>query len=104
RNLQRAQPTCSTSERISRTKLPETGYSLWTDRIENLNIKDLATGMLAKSVNNPGHSSFITKLIYIAAEAGGWSCSVESRTRGTLKRCVCGEQNPKTLNHRWHYG
>ena len=38
--------------------------------VEDLNIKGLASGMLAKSVNDAGWSAFINKLAYKAAEAG----------------------------------
>ncbi|HMB28286.1 MAG TPA: transposase [Blastocatellia bacterium] len=68
--------------------------------IENLNIKGLAAGMLAKSVNDAGWSSFITKLTYKAAEAGRVLLKVDPR--GTSQRCVCGAPNPKTLSQRWH--
>ena len=68
--------------------------------IENLNIKGLAGGMLAKSVNDAGWSSFITKLTYKAAEAGRVLLKVDPR--GTSQRCVCGAPNPKTLSQRWH--
>ena len=69
--------------------------------IENLNIKGLAGGMLAKSVNDAGWSSFITNLTYKAAEAGRVLLKVDPR--GTSQRCVCGAPNPKTLSQRWHY-
>src|SRR5262245_41741050 len=69
--------------------------------IENLNIKGLAAGMLAKSVNDAGWSSFITKLTYKAAEAGRVLLKVDPR--GTSQRCVCGAPNPKTLSQRWHH-
>jgi putative transposase len=69
--------------------------------IENLNIKGLAAGMLAKSVNDAGWSSFIAKLAYKAEEAGRVLLKVDPR--GTSQRCVCGAPNPKTLSQRWHY-
>jgi putative transposase len=69
--------------------------------IENLNIKGLAAGVLAKSVNDAGWSSFITKLIYKAEEAG--RKLVKVNPRGTSQRCVCGAPNPKTLSQRWHH-
>jgi putative transposase len=69
--------------------------------IENLNIKGLAAGMLAKPVNDAGWSSFITKLAYKAAEAGRVLLKVDPR--GTSQRCVCGAPNPKTLSQRWHH-
>ncbi|MBO0861913.1 MAG: transposase [Chloracidobacterium sp.] len=51
--------------------------------------------MLAKSVNDAGWSSFITKLTYKAVEAGRVLLKVDPR--GTSQRCVCGAPNPKTL-------
>jgi putative transposase len=69
--------------------------------IENLNIKGMAAGMLAKSVNDAGWSSFIAKLVYKAAEAG--RVLVKVNPRGTSQRCICGAPNPKTLSQRWHH-
>jgi putative transposase len=68
--------------------------------IEKLNVKGLAGGMLAKSVNDAGWSSFTEKLAYKAEEAG--RVLVEVNPRGTSQRCVCGAPNPKTLSQRWH--
>jgi putative transposase len=68
--------------------------------IEKLNVKGLAGGMLAKSVNDAGWSSFAEKLAYKAEEAG--RVLVEVNPRGTSQRCVCGAPNPKTLSQRWH--
>jgi putative transposase len=68
--------------------------------IEKLNVKGLAGGMLAKSVNDAGWSSFTEKLAYKAAEAG--RVLVEVNPRGTSQKCVCGAPNPKTLSQRWH--
>ena len=68
--------------------------------IEKLNVKGLAGGMLAKSVNDAGWSSFTEKLAYKAAEAG--RVLVEVNPCGTSQRCVCGAPNPKTLSQRWH--
>jgi putative transposase len=68
--------------------------------IEDLNIKGLASGMLAKSVNDAGWSAFINKLMYKAEEAGRVLMKVDPR--GTSQRCVCGASVPKTLKQRWH--
>ena len=68
--------------------------------IENLNIKGLAGGMLAKSVSDAGWSSFTAKLAYKAEDAGRVLVKVDPR--GTSQRCVCGTPNPKTLSQRWH--
>jgi putative transposase len=69
--------------------------------VEKLNVKGMAAGMLAKSVNDAGWSSFITKLTYKAAEAG--RVLVKAPARGTSQRCVCGAPNPKRLSQRWHH-
>jgi putative transposase len=69
--------------------------------VEQLKIKGLAAGMLAKSVNDAGWASFIAKLRYEAAEAGREL--VKAPANGTSQRCVCGAPNPKTLSQRWHY-
>jgi putative transposase len=68
--------------------------------IEDLNIKGLAAGMLAKSVNDAGWSSFMAKLAYKAEEAGRVLVKVDPH--GTSQRCLCGAPNPKTLCQRWH--
>jgi len=65
-----------------------------------LNIKGLASGMLAKSVNDAGWSAFISKLAYKAAEAGRQLVYVNPR--GTSQTCLCGASVPKTLSQRWH--
>jgi putative transposase len=63
--------------------------------IENLNIKGLASGMLAKFIGDVGWGSFLTKLSYKAAEAGRELVRVNPR--GTSQRCICGVPAPKTL-------
>jgi putative transposase len=68
--------------------------------VEDLNIKGLATGMLAKPVHDAGWASFITKLAYKAASAGRVVVTVDPR--GTSQHCLCGAHVPKTLRHRWH--
>lgn len=68
--------------------------------VEDLNVKGLAGGRLAKSVNDAGWSSFIEKLTYKAAEAGRVLLKVDPR--GTSQTCLCGAHVPKTLNDRWH--
>jgi putative transposase len=68
--------------------------------VEDLNIKGLASGMLAKSVNDAGWSAFIAKLTYKAAEAGRQLVYVNPRR--TSQTCLCGVAVPKTLSQRWH--
>lgn len=68
--------------------------------VEDLNIKGLASGMLAKSVNDAGWAAFIAKLTYKAAEAGRRLVHVDPR--GTSQACLCGAPVPKTLGQRWH--
>lgn len=68
--------------------------------VEALNIKGLASGMLAKSVNDAGWSSFIDKLSYKAADAGRQVVKVDAR--GTSQACLCGAEVRKTLAQRWH--
>ena len=69
--------------------------------VEDLNVKGLASGMLARSVNDAGWSSFIAKLAYKAEEAGRLLVKVDPG--GTSQRCVCGAPHPKTLSQRWHH-
>jgi putative transposase len=68
--------------------------------VENLNVKGLAGGMLAKSVHDAGWSSFIDKLTYKAASAGRVLVKVDPR--GTSQMCPCGASVPKALKERWH--
>jgi len=68
--------------------------------VEDLNIKGLASGMLAKSVNDTGWSSFIDTLTYKAAEAGRQLVKVDAH--GTSQACLCGAEVRKTLAQRWH--
>jgi putative transposase len=68
--------------------------------VEDLNVKGLASGMLAKSVTDAGWSSLIDKLTYKAEEAGRLLIKVDPR--GTSQRCTCGASVPKTLGQRWH--
>ena len=68
--------------------------------VEDLNVKGLASGMLAKSVNDAGWSAFINKLATKAEEAG--RLLVKVNPRGTSQTCLCGAPVPKTLSQRWH--
>jgi putative transposase len=68
--------------------------------VEDLNVKGLASGMLAKSVNDAGWSAFINKLAAKAEEAG--RLLVKVNPRGTSQACLCGAEVRKTLAQRWH--
>jgi putative transposase len=69
--------------------------------VEDLNIKGLAGGMLAKSVHDAGWSGFFQKLAYKAESAGRLLASVDPR--GTSQRCSgCGAEVRKELKDRWH--
>jgi putative transposase len=69
--------------------------------IEDLNIKGLAGGMLAKSVHDAGWTSLFLKIAYKAECAGRELIKVDPRH--TSQTCVCGERVPKTLKQRWHH-
>jgi len=68
--------------------------------VEDLNIKGLSRGMLARPANDAGWNSFFQKLSYKAEEAGRELVKVDPR--GTSQTCVCGTAVPKTLADRWH--
>jgi putative transposase len=68
--------------------------------VEDLNIKGLASGMLARPVNDAGWSGFLSKLAYKAAEAGRRLIPVDPR--GTSQTCLCGAEVRKTLAQRCH--
>lgn len=68
---------------------------------EDLNIKGLAAGMLAKSVHNAGWQQLISFMTYKAENADGHTEGV--RPHGTTIDCsACGEPVPKTLRDRVH--
>jgi putative transposase len=69
--------------------------------LENLNIKKLAKGRLAKSITDVGWGNFLDKLSYKAAEAGREIVRVNPN--GTSQRCICGAPVPKTWQQRWHH-
>lgn len=68
--------------------------------VEDLNISGLTRGILARSVNDVGWSSFFEKLAYKAAWAGRLLLKVDPY--GTSQTCLCGGRVPKTLSDRWH--
>ncbi len=68
---------------------------------EDLNVKGLAGGMLAKSVHDVGWSSFLGWLACKAEEAGREIIAVNPS--GTSQTCSnCGERVPKDLSVRIH--
>jgi putative transposase len=67
---------------------------------EDLNIKGLARGMLAKSISDAGWAQFLQILTSKAAEAGCVVIGVNPS--GTSQTCTCGAPVPKTLKERWH--
>ena len=68
--------------------------------VEDLNIKGLASGMLAKSVSDAGWGMFLDKIAYKAANAGRQFFRVNPN--GTSQTCICGAQTAKDLSQRWH--
>ena len=68
--------------------------------VEDLNIKGLAGGMLAKSVQDAAWSSFLAKLFYEAESADRQLMKVNAR--GTWQQCPCGAPVPKKLWDRKH--
>lgn len=68
--------------------------------VEDLNVKGLASGMLAKSVNDAGWGNFLNMIAYKAADAG--RLFVQVNPSGTSQTCRCGADTPKTLSQRWH--
>jgi putative transposase len=68
--------------------------------VEDLNVRGLAGGMLAKSVHDAGWSGFIGMLVVKAEDAERRLVKVDPR--GTSQTCTCGARVPKTLKDRWH--
>ena len=69
--------------------------------IEDLNIKGLARGMLARDVNDAAWAQLASMLDYKAARAGGTIVKVDPR--GTSQTCPdCGTIKAKTLSERRH--
>jgi putative transposase len=69
---------------------------------EDLNIRGLASSMLAKSVHDAGWSQFLS-ILSSKAECAGRTL-VRVNPAGTTQRCSqCGEHVPKTLSQRWHH-
>jgi putative transposase len=68
--------------------------------VEDLNIKGLAGGMLAKAVHDVGWGIFLMILLGKAVEAG--RIGVKVYAPGTSQECPCGAPVPKRLGDRWH--
>lgn len=68
--------------------------------VEDLNVKGLASGMLAKSVTDAGWSQFLNMIAYKAESAG--RVFVRVNPSGTSQTCICGAEVRKTLAQRWH--
>lgn len=69
--------------------------------IENLNIKGLASGMLAKSVHDASWGKLEEYLTYKAEKAGRQLIKVNPKN--TTQDCSgCGALVPKKLSDRWH--
>lgn len=68
--------------------------------VEDLNVKGLASGMLAKQVNDAGWSQFLNFISYKAENAG--RVLVRVNPSGTSQTCICGAEVRKTLQERWH--
>src|SRR5262249_24578137 len=67
----------------------------------DLNIRGLASGMLAKSVNDAAWGRLLFVLAYKAEGAGTRLIAVDPR--GTSQTCPdCGLIAPKRLSDRWH--
>lgn len=68
--------------------------------VENLNVKGLTGGMLAKSVHDVSWAAFFSKLAYKAENAGRTLKAVDPR--GTSQTCTCGSKVRKELSDREH--
>lgn len=82
--------------KVSRTIVNRYGFIA----VEDLNIKGMSSGMLAKSVHDVGWGSFFNMLAYKAESAGREFVKVDPR--GTSQTCLCGAKVPKKLWDRWH--
>lgn len=69
--------------------------------VEDLNVKGMAQGNLAKSIHDAGWALFITKLLVKAEEAAREVVKVSARF--TSQDCSgCGKRQKKELSERWH--
>lgn len=69
--------------------------------IEDLNVKGMSRGNLAKSVHDAGWASFFNKVAYKAESAGRELLRVNPH--GTSQTCICGQRVAKTLSQRRHF-
>jgi putative transposase len=69
--------------------------------VEDLNVKGLASGMLAKAVHDVGWGQFLLILLAKAEEAVRVGLKVPAS--GTSQECPCGAPVPKGLSDRWHF-
>jgi putative transposase len=74
------------------------GYGLIA--VEDLNVKGLAAGMLAKSVHDAGWTQFFSFAEYKAECADRRFTKRDPRR--TSQECICGASVPKGLKDRWH--
>ena len=68
--------------------------------VEDLKVKGLSRGRLARSVQDAGWNCFFAKLCYKAECADRELVRVDPRQ--TSQSCLCGCPVPKTLGDRWH--
>jgi putative transposase len=70
-------------------------------KLEDLNVKSLARGVLAKSVHDAAWATLREFINYKAAKAGRLVVAVDPKN--TTQACSgCGTIVPKTLSDRWH--
>lgn len=68
---------------------------------EDLNVKGLASGMLARQVRDVAWAAFLDKIAYKAEDAGREFVKVNPNH--TSQTCSsCGNVKPKKLSERWH--
>jgi putative transposase len=68
--------------------------------VEDLNVKGMAGGRLAKSVHDASWAALVAKIAYKAEKAGRTLITVDPR--GTSQACICGAAVQKTLSDREH--
>jgi putative transposase len=68
--------------------------------VEDRNFKDMAGGLLAKSVHDASWAALVSKIAYKAENAGRTLIKVDPR--GTSQTCVCGATAPKALSDTEH--